>query len=476
MGASWPYSSRLESAHDANGWCAGGTRLGCRWRRVAKPATPPATGKPVVEPGGLLPPAPPATPTQPTTTGQHPAATGQQPPADPAKTAATVQELTKKVEALGKNLTVVTGDEKIKLVLGGAITADFYYNHARPVAPGIPFFLAPAVPVRLQPGHVRRQRPADDASSAWCPAPRSATSSPAGSSSSACSTTPSSSIATACCPIQAYVQLKNDDWRFAAGLQFDVFNPVNPTMLTFSFLGGSGNAGAGFPGQARVERYFHPADDSQITLTVGLSEPISTTVNNNLRRQRGQRLAERGDARVALALGPLQGEGPAAKRPFEAGVSGLVGQIRTTDPTTGRRVVADVWGLGSDFRWAVTPRFGFQGEVFVGPDARGPTPPASCRTSTPITLAGHPRHGRLGRGLLLHLPREAAHARRLRHRRPARPRPRARPAGPQRDLFRQPDLGRDQAPAARVGGHLPRDGLHPRPQQRGRWASRRRCS
>src|SRR5262249_58579491 len=56
-------------------------------------------------------------------------------------TAVTLEELAKSVETLGKNLTVVTGDEEIKLVLGGVLSADFYYNHARPVAPGIPFFL-----------------------------------------------------------------------------------------------------------------------------------------------------------------------------------------------------------------------------------------------------------------------------------------------------------------------------------------------
>jgi hypothetical protein len=137
-------------------------------------------------------------------------------------------------------------------------------------------------------------------------------------------------------------------------------------MLTFAYMGGSGNAGAGFPGQARVERYLHPSDDSQVTLTLALSEPISTTVNNQLRisEDNGWPNVE---TRATLALGPLQGEGPLAKRPFEAGVSGLVGQIRTTDPTNGaRRVVANESGLGTDVRWAVTPRFGFQGEGFVG--------------------------------------------------------------------------------------------------------------
>src|SRR5262249_12025117 len=59
------------------------------------------------------------------------------------------------------------------------------------------------------------------------------------------------------------------------------------------------------------------------------------------------------------------GEGPLAKRPFEVGVSGVVGEIRTTVPAT-TQVVASVWGLGADLRWAVSERFGVQGELFVG--------------------------------------------------------------------------------------------------------------
>src|SRR5262245_48024752 len=55
----------------------------------------------------------------------------------------TLEELDKKLEALSKNLTVTTGDGDFKLVLGGAITADFLYSTERPVAPGTPFFLGP---------------------------------------------------------------------------------------------------------------------------------------------------------------------------------------------------------------------------------------------------------------------------------------------------------------------------------------------
>ena len=51
--------------------------------------------------------------------------------------------------------------------------------------------------------------------------------------------------------------------------------------------------------------------------------------------------------RVAFASGLLEGEGLDARRPLEFGVSGVVGQMRTTSMPTGR-VVADVWGLGEN--------------------------------------------------------------------------------------------------------------------------------
>ena len=66
------------------------------------------------------------------------------------------------------------------------------------------------------------------------------------------------------------------NWRFAAGLQFDVFAPGLPTVLPFSDLGGSGSAGNCIRGQIRVERFVDVGNDSQLTLQVALSEPLDT--------------------------------------------------------------------------------------------------------------------------------------------------------------------------------------------------------
>ncbi len=166
-------------------------------------------------------------------------------------------------------------------------------------------------------------------------------------------------------PLQAFGELKNENWRFAAGLQFDVFSPGLPTVLPFSALAASGNSGNSFRGQIRLERFIRLADDVQWTLQGALSDPINSTIDPTFRisEDNGWPNVE---ARVALGLGCIEGAGLAATRPFEVGVSGVVGQLRTTDPTSTSRVVADVWGLGSDFRWKMTDRFGVAGEVYTG--------------------------------------------------------------------------------------------------------------
>jgi hypothetical protein len=298
-------------------------------------------------------------------------------PTDPAKdrttTGATAQEpdkkeadkltaLDQKLDAITNNLTVTTADPQIKVVIGGAVIADFLFNSARPVAPGTPFFLAFGPP----PGF--RQETFDASA-------RQTTLSALVSGPEICGYQSSAVIVAnfyssslvedlwGLLPYQAYAQLKNDDWRYAVGLQADIFNPLNPTVLPLSYLGASGNTGA-FRGQARVERYLHLSDDEQITLTAGLSDPVPTTVSNTFRLNEDNGWPNV-EGRAAWALGPLCGEGPLATRPFEIGVSGVVGQMRTTVPFT-RQVVADCWGVGTDLRWAMTPRFGVQGEFFAG--------------------------------------------------------------------------------------------------------------
>lgn len=216
--------------------------------------------------------------------------------------------LEKSVSEISKKLTVFTANEEFKLILGGVLSADSYYNHARPVAPGIPFFLTPSSPFGFN-------QDTFDANArqttlfALVSGPK-------------IGGFESSALVAVCLfndahivdrygilPIQAYAQLKNDEWRFAAGLQFDIYNPINPNTLAFSYLGASGNSGAGFPGQLRVERFFHPADDTQVTWAFGLSEPLPTTVSNTFRISEDNGWPNF-ETRLSITTGPLQGEGP----------------------------------------------------------------------------------------------------------------------------------------------------------------------
>lgn len=166
-------------------------------------------------------------------------------------------------------------------------------------------------------------------------------------------------------PLQAWGELRNEKWRFAGGRMFDVFAPGLPTVLPFSVLAGSGNAGNSFRGQLRAERYFVLSSDVQWTVQAALSSPINTAIDPTfgVSEDNGYPNFE---GRVALGLGDLQGAGPLAKRPFELGVSGVVGQIRTTPLPPNPRVVADVWGVAVDGRWRMSESFGLAGEVYHG--------------------------------------------------------------------------------------------------------------
>jgi hypothetical protein len=277
--------------------------------------------------------------------------------------APTLEELAKSVESLSKRLTVLTVTEDVKLIIGGQVTADFYFNSARPVAPGVPFFLNPGTPGLKQNSFDANAR--QTAVYGLITGPK------------VCETWEPSALVYVnlfsdavivdrygLLPVLAYGQLKNDNWRFAAGLQFDIFNPLNPTTLPFSTMTGSGNAGSAFRGQVRVERFFHPGEDSQITLTAGLSQPVATALTPDVTQSEDNGWPNI-EARAAYGFGPMEGEGPEAHRPTELGISGVVGQMRTTSPATGR-VVANTWGLGTDIRVALTTRLGVKGEFYMG--------------------------------------------------------------------------------------------------------------
>jgi hypothetical protein len=211
-------------------------------------------------------------------------------------------------------------------------------------------------------------------------------------------------------PLNAYGEIKNDNFRFAGGLMLDMFNPLAPTMVNFNTVWASGNTGA-YRGQLRVERYLYPTCDSQLTLQMNIGDPLPTTIVD--RRFLGVVLSEDNgwpnvEGRVAFGYGCLEGEGAAAKRPLEIGVSGLVGEIRSTEPLV-RQVVTDTWGLGLDARVQLTDRFGVQGELFRG-KTLGTYLGGAAQTVNPATLEGIHSSGGWGEAYFYLTPCMHVHA------------------------------------------------------------------
>lgn len=255
----------------------------------------------------------------------------------------------------------------------GALQGNMLFNTARPVAPGIPLFLFPGT---AQPENTVDVFARSSSIGALVTGPE-------------VSGYKTSGLITAVfyndalivdrygiLPIQAWGDLRNEEWRLAAGVQFNVFNPNLPTMLTFASMFGSGNAGNNFPGQFRVERYLHPSADEDLTIQLALTEPNATGVASQspissiitgtpvlrITEDNGWPMVE---GRMAYAHGEVKQEGLEAKRAFEIGVSGAVTQLRTVVPPD-PNVVANVFGIGADIRWRVNDRFGVIGELFTG--------------------------------------------------------------------------------------------------------------
>jgi hypothetical protein len=165
--------------------------------------------------------APPVTPSTPTTT-TPPAETEKDPTAVAAAKEKELGEklgtIGKSIEGLAQNLTITTGDSSIKVLFGGSLVGDFLFNTARPVAPGTPFFLTP----RPIAGFNQQTFDGNARQSllfAYVSGPQ------------VCGFETSGVVAVCfydgsiiqdiygVLPLQAYAQMKNDDWRFAAGLQ-----------------------------------------------------------------------------------------------------------------------------------------------------------------------------------------------------------------------------------------------------------------
>jgi len=165
---------------------------------------------------------------------------------------------------------------------------------------------------------------------------------------------------------RAYGELKNDDWRFSVGLDGDIVVPLYPTTLNWAIGNGAGNMGYQ-RAQFRVERYFHPRPEQQWTVQFGLTDPTVTNFADfnlaaGLQEDNGWPNVE---GRIAWGWGPLRELAGEKRRTVELGVSGVLGELRRTNPV-GPPGIDDVWAYGVDAHVRLTDRIGLKGEYFNG--------------------------------------------------------------------------------------------------------------
>ena len=335
---------------------------------AAKPAPPPQ--QPLPPPPTLAtanPPAPPQQPPPPTLATANPPAPPQQPPPQTLATANPPAN-----PAIAPEQTSEPANFNFRIF--GKATLDAIYNERRPQAPGVPFYLVPTVANGFSQNTMDVNARQSQLGVAFT-GPMIGPFQSGGRISAVFFDSTILADRNGFLLQQSYGELFNDHWRFAAGLQLDVFAPGLPTVLPFSGLGGSGSVGNTITGQIRVEHFVPVGSDSQLTLQAAVSEPFSSynLPDTQLDEDNGWPNVE---GRIAFGWGqpaPV-GIGLVTQRPLEVGVSGVTGQLRRTaqPPAAPRRVVSDVWGAAVDWRVnlarlsGTNGDFGLKGEAYTG--------------------------------------------------------------------------------------------------------------
>ncbi len=289
-----------------------------------------------------------------------------------------MEEFGSSVENLAKNLRVTTLDENIKIGIFGWLRGEMLLSDRNPIIHQAPFFLGPFAGADQQQVSVHGRSTTIGAA---VEGPRICGYETGGLVLISFFGNSVLSNSSGVFFAQGYGELKSDMDRLAFGLQADIIGPRNPTVLNWGVYAGAGNTGF-LRGQIRYERYFKPSHDRMWTVTVGLSDPAPTNLAAALPEVAfaGSNGWPNVEGRIGLGLGCEYQEGMEKRRPFELGVSGFIGEIRTNVPAlvaspvppgppvvpSITNIVDETWYIGMDVRVAFTHRFGFQAELFRG--------------------------------------------------------------------------------------------------------------
>ncbi len=270
----------------------------------------------------------------------------------------------------GVTVSMMNGKSKLKIF--GSLSALTIFSTDRPFAPGLPLFLLPSSPFGLNTNtfdiHARQSN-----IGATFIGPQANGLTPSATFLAFVANDTLTGDNYGLLPYNAFGELKNEDWRFAAGLQNDVFNPRKPTVVSLASMFTTGNTGS-FRSQARVERFLRPSSYSEYTVQFAVSDPIQSVFGSRDLRIQEDNGWPNIEARLSMGVGEFETFTRGRRsRTFELGSSAFVGQIRTTrsilappDPQNPVRTVVDCWGWGVDAAINLTKAIGIQGELFTG--------------------------------------------------------------------------------------------------------------
>jgi hypothetical protein len=169
-------------------------------------------------------------------------------------------------------------------------------------------------------------------------------------------------------PGVAYVEAANEGWRFAAGLQPDVFSPKIPRMVdSMSGMAGSGNPGNSMKPQLRVER-FVTTGSGKLTLQAALADAQPSNIQPPSLASTENTGKPNYEARVAFARGAPDKTVSWVPHPeWELGISGASGSFRTFS-IAGAFPAYDTSLSGVAIEGAARfgQRFAVQGELYRG--------------------------------------------------------------------------------------------------------------
>ena len=169
-------------------------------------------------------------------------------------------------------------------------------------------------------------------------------------------------------PGVAYVEAANDRWRFAAGLQPDVFSPKIPRMVdSMSGMAGSGNPGNSMKPQLRAERFIN-TDIGKWTFQGALADAQPSNIQPPSLASTENTGQPNYEARISFSRGTADSEASLVPYPqWEVGLSGANGSFRSFSLSNAFPAYdTNLSGIAIEGAVRIGQRLGLQGELYRG--------------------------------------------------------------------------------------------------------------